>query len=255
MAQGLLTRLLDEARNAQAVGEYRTALGLCAQALTLTPEDETARTVQKTLIDEAANQVAASVAEAEKALQEDNLTRAGEAIRIGLRIEPENEQLLALRDRLGARERARREADLLVKRGRETLRAADYGSAKGRFEEALKADGRHRETSRWLQFTSWLAEGLQRFQEERYDEAAGLLGQAVALFPASSDQPPEVVEARRWQQEAEARDTVLREMVELLADAERLREGGDYPAARGALRKLLKLRFPGESAQPAEEEA
>jgi len=251
LAQGIVAQLLEEARNAHARGEYRSALAFCAQALDVGVDNEKARTLQQTIASEAANQVVGSVVAAEKALQEGDLATADQAITRGLRIEPEHKRLLALLNTLRERERVRREADMLVEHGREALHARDYSAAQASFAEAVRADGRHREAPRWHQFALWLAEGIAIFKQERYAEAASRFGQAVALFAESTNAPPELAEAQRLKKEATECDGIIGQMTQLLAEADRLRQERNYLAAREALTKLLTLRFPGDVAQSA----
>lgn len=249
LANRLLDLLLGQARNLQATGEYPAAQAACDLALRLNPKSEMAASVKSSLVAEIATRTSSKVTAAEAALDRNDLTVARQDITHGLRIQPDHERLLVLRDRLESRERARQEADVLVARGREALRAEAYDKARQRFEEAARADPRQIEAPKWQQFTRWFVRGRELSSAEMYGSAADLFGQAMGLFSGESDPLPEVAEAHRWQQDAQAREDMLARMAQLLADARRLKGERNYGEARQALVELLKIRFPGEPQQ------
>jgi tetratricopeptide (TPR) repeat protein len=236
----LLTRLRTEAENARAAENYLDALAFCDQALLLAPGDELTQQLRKAIAEEIENRVAVAISQAQAALKGDDLAGARIAIAQGLRLVPNHPALRKLEDDLKNREQNRETANKLVAQGREMLAVRDYAKAKEFFGEAARTDTRHPTAQIWLQFTTWIEEGIQLQARQEFEEAASRFNQAANLeWPG--DIPPEVAEAKLRYQKVLESASRYKQAQELKTKADAEMAAGNYEEALRLYKEAERL--------------
>lgn len=160
--------LMRDGKNALEVQNYRQAMGMLHQAISIKPDHEDALA----LLAKINAQFEPLLAEGQSSLEANDFRQAFEKLSQALSIRPDHQEA-----------RADLEFAWLLVDGEEALESKEYKRAVNIFEQALSIKPYHRETHINQRFASLLADGEIALEANNYQQAVANFDQALSLKP------------------------------------------------------------------------